>query len=272
MRIRRLVGTPPMPFRSLLPAVASFLLTAACLGPAQAADANADLETLLATGGCTGCDLRGVHLEGRVLTIQGLSHTNLSGANLSGIELRAQSISHVDFTNANLHGARIWANSIGDSQFVNTDLSEAYLGTSSGHGQHWIFTQNRFLSSNLRKARIETDICYHSHFENSDLTGFSMISYEVIRYCTVTNAKADQSFWDGFFINQVFSKTSLVGASFTEEKQSNIDFLGCDLRNAVLGDVDGQARNNYTDSNLSGARIKGVVCAEGSVGVCNPGS
>jgi uncharacterized protein YjbI with pentapeptide repeats len=246
------------------------LATAASLGAAPTAHAG-DLEKLLATGACEGCDLHGIDLSGRVVTIQTLSGSDLSGANLRGIELRATYINRNDFTGANLHGAKIWANGMGDNQFVDADLSEAYLGTSSGHGMRWMFSQNRIRSSNLTKARIETDICYHSHFEDSDLSGFSLIAYEVVRYCTVTNSRADGSSWDAWFINQVFTKTSLVGATITQEKQSNIDFIGSDLRNARLWS-DGQAHNSYRDSNLSGAKVDGVSCAEGSLGACAPGS
>jgi uncharacterized protein YjbI with pentapeptide repeats len=201
------------------------------------------------------------------MTIKALRRSKLSGANLGGIEWRAGIIDGNDFGNANLHGARIWANGIDNNKFVGTDMGEAYLGTSSGHGRYWSFSQNIVREANLVKARIETDLCYHSQFEGSDLSGFSMVAYDVIRFCTVTDSKADGSYWTGQFINQVFTRTSLVDARFGQEPQSNIDFIDSDLRNAVLS-AGGQAFNSFAGSILSGANIRGVICAEGSIGVC----
>ena len=252
-------------------AVTSFLSIVVSLGAASSAHANADLEKLLTTGSCEGCDLQGIDLQNQVVTINSLQGSKLSGANLAGIELRAELIGDNDFSDANLRGAKIWANGINGNRFVRTNLSEAYLGTSSGHGRRWSFSGNTVESSNLTKARIETDMCFTSHFKNSDLSGFSMVAYEFIRYCTVTNSKADGSSWNGRFINQSYSNTSLVGATFVQENQSYIYFSSCDLRNAVLRH-EGNPINIFDGSNLSGATIRGVLCAEGSLGVCNPPS
>lgn len=86
--------------------IIGLLALASIAAPAAAFD-QADLDRLLETKNCPGCDLSGADLSGR----------NLAEADLSGANLRGANLENANLTNANLAGANL----------DNTNLFYAYL-------------------------------------------------------------------------------------------------------------------------------------------------
>ncbi|MBR8830479.1 MAG: hypothetical protein N5P05_000047 [Chroococcopsis gigantea SAG 12.99] len=96
------------------------------LSTARAEDLQ-DLQTLLRTRRCPGCDLSnaglvqsnlpGAQLQGANLTGANLSRANLSGANLTGANLAG----------ASLHGANLQGANLTKTNLTGVDLREAYL-------------------------------------------------------------------------------------------------------------------------------------------------
>ncbi|HYX33425.1 MAG TPA: pentapeptide repeat-containing protein, partial [Oligoflexus sp.] len=162
------------------------------------AGVSEDLEKLLATGSCHGCDLSGVDLNGQTLNWTSLKNSRLVGANLSGAEIRvAQNIEGNDFSGANLKGTKVWTPQLNGNIFKGTDLSEASLNASSGHGLQWSFQRNQFIQATLTDAVISTDLCYLTTFTDSNLTRMKFTAYWVARACNVSQSKAEGSEWSG---------------------------------------------------------------------------
>ena len=108
---RRVVKTEPLIF--LLTVILSFT----CLTDNSFGYSESDLQKLLSTKECVGCDLSGADLSGSNLmninltgaNLRGanLVYTNLARANLTGTNLNHADLWHTDLTGANLTGATL---------------------------------------------------------------------------------------------------------------------------------------------------------------------
>ena len=78
---------------------------------------DGDLERLITTGNCPGCDLRKAKLVGENLIGADLSYSDLGNANLTGVNL----------TEANLTGANLVRVSLVNAKLPKAILAEAYL-------------------------------------------------------------------------------------------------------------------------------------------------
>jgi hypothetical protein len=88
----------------------------ACAGAAHAFDAG-DLETLLASGKCPGCDLRGADLRNR----------NLNGVQLNAADLRDARLAGSSLAGASLRGARLTGIDFFEVRLTGADLRDADL-------------------------------------------------------------------------------------------------------------------------------------------------
>jgi len=111
--------------RRMLTATA-FVLASLFMAPAVAFD-PAELDRLLKTKHCNGCNLEGVDLRGKAL--QGaelrwvmLDRADLRGANLKGADLTGASLQGARLERANLQGARLEG-----ARLLGVDLSEVKL-------------------------------------------------------------------------------------------------------------------------------------------------
>lgn len=85
-------------------------------GAGHAFDAG-DLETLLASGKCPGCDLRGADLRNR----------DLRGAQLEAADLRDAQLTGSSLAGANLRGARLTGVELHEVRLTGADLRDADL-------------------------------------------------------------------------------------------------------------------------------------------------
>jgi len=94
-------------------------------------DANAQtatpLQTLINTGKCIGCDLKGVDLS----SID-LGHVDLTGADLSSANMRDSNFAGSNFTTANLSGANMVNSNFINAVFTSAKLGGSILGDSNG--------------------------------------------------------------------------------------------------------------------------------------------
>ena len=134
-------------------------------GSAQA-DSASDLQKLLTTNRCEGCDLSGVNLIGIDLSnaqLQGakLNAANLSGADLSGANLTKVSAVGTSFVGANLQkttlvkASLIYANlakaQLNDAILQGTDLQGANLVSADLNGAK--ITESDFTGANLAEMK-----------------------------------------------------------------------------------------------------------------------
>lgn len=104
--------------------------------------------------------------------------------------------------------------------------------------------------ADLAGASIDAWLCYHSSFENVDFTsGFWRFS-RVTRFCNFTDSVADHATFEGWFVSQQFTRTSLRGATFILDPRSNVTFKDCDLEGATI--IDNGAVVKIENSQMSG--------------------
>ncbi len=229
-----------------------------------------DVDRFLSNGNCNGCDLTGADLHGKTITVNELTESKLDGADLRGIELRANTISGNDFGSANLEGASIWVTQFRKNTFKAANLNKAIINNASGHGLAFGFFDNEFRSSTLINARLDTDICYHSQFYDSDLSGFQLFSYGMIRYCNAWESKLDGSFWSGVLTRQNFVGCSALKAYFSirGEQIGDVFFRDSDLRGARIDKELSNSYISFENTQLEGAMVTGVVCTAASTEAC----
>jgi len=104
----------------------SLLFTLVPFQAAKAYDA-AQLQRLLATGACVGCDLRGVDLSGLSLDNIRLSWSDLTDSNLRGVSMRGVNLVGADLHNADLTNADLRGSVLKKANLTGVDLSEVHL-------------------------------------------------------------------------------------------------------------------------------------------------
>tara|TARA_Y100000031_G_scaffold22616_1_gene23705 strand:- start:535 stop:5526 length:4992 start_codon:yes stop_codon:yes gene_type:complete len=139
--------------------------------------AGDDLQTLLATNMCPGCqlsgaeltgkDLSGANLAGANLSEAVLTGANLSGANLAGAQLRKANLTGANLSSANCAGAMLKEASLIGAQAVKTnfagaDLSQANL---SGVG----LTEVSLVSAMLSGVNLSGATLHQADFTSADL-------------------------------------------------------------------------------------------------------
>ena len=98
---RRVVKTEPLIF--LLTVILSFT----CLTDNSFGYSESDLQKLLSTKECVGCDLSGADLSGLDLREADLTKANLSKADLTKAKLITTNLTKADLTKAKLKGANL---------------------------------------------------------------------------------------------------------------------------------------------------------------------
>jgi Pentapeptide repeats (8 copies) len=143
----------------------SFIAMIALAGSAQA-DPARNLQTLLTTNRCEGCDLSGVNLIGIDLSNAQLQGAKLNAANLTGADLSGANLSKVSAVGTSLVGANlqkailvkaslIYANlanaQLNDAVLQGTDLQGANLAGADLNGAK--VTESDFVGANLAEIK-----------------------------------------------------------------------------------------------------------------------
>ncbi|MGB7442748.1 MAG: pentapeptide repeat-containing protein [Coleofasciculaceae cyanobacterium] len=122
---------------------AILLTTTSISNPAQAENLQ-DVQQLLSSKECEGCDLKdaglflanlvGAKLSGADLSRANLSRANLAGADLSGANLSGTSLNGANLTGANLSGANLTGADLRDAFLVNAQLFGVSLSSTYVQG------------------------------------------------------------------------------------------------------------------------------------------
>ena len=118
------------------------------------ADPAKDLQKLLTTSSCEGCDLSGVSLIG----------IDLSGAQLQGAKLNAANFSGADLSSANLTGV----SAVGTS-FVGANL------------QKTVFVKTSLIYANLAKAQLNDAVLTNTDLQGANLVGADLSGAKITK-------------------------------------------------------------------------------------------
>ncbi len=129
----------------------------------------ADLNTLITTNKCIGCDLSGVDLSRKQLVNADLQAANLvgaklAGANLTGAKLGGANLTGADLTSTNLSGAVMQAASLIDVNFVDTNLTRTDL------------TYANLVNTNFSRAILRQTNLGAANLALADFTGANLTS------------------------------------------------------------------------------------------------
>ncbi len=114
-------------------AIFSLLVTVCLAGPALAESPIPevpypfDVQQLLTTNLCPGCDLAGAELRGAHLIGADLRDADLTGADLSWVNLEGADLTGADLTEANLTGAFLTNATLINADLDNANLAQAQL-------------------------------------------------------------------------------------------------------------------------------------------------
>jgi Pentapeptide repeats (8 copies) len=128
---------------------------------------TADLNQLISTNKCVGCDLSGADLSRRQLANADLQAANLVGAkltstNLSGAKLGGANLTGADLTNTNLSQAVLQAASLIDVNFIGTNLTNTDL------------TYANLVNTNFRRATLRNTNLGGANLALADFTGANL--------------------------------------------------------------------------------------------------
>ena len=123
----------------------------------EAKQSSEQVQQILETRSCPGCDLRGVDLSGGLLVGADFSGANLDGADLSGARLSQSNLRGASLQDANLEGAIL-----NDTDLTGANLTGAQLAGS------------RLLEAILVDANLTSVDLEGARFRNTDLSGATM--------------------------------------------------------------------------------------------------
>jgi Pentapeptide repeats (8 copies) len=159
----------------------SFCCALMLLSTVSAASAYnpADLNTLISTKKCVGCDLSGADLSGKQLATADLQAANLIGANLTGTNLTGAKLGGANLTGANLTGtnlagAMLQAASLVDINFIRTNLTKTdftYANLVNTSFRRAILSQTDLRGSNLALADFTGANLRNLNLTDANLTG-----------------------------------------------------------------------------------------------------
>ena len=232
-----------------------------------------DLDTLLSTGDCVGCDLS--NISSTQLTANELQGANLSDANLSGADLSGFELFDNDFSNANLSGVNLSNAILVSNDFTSTNLSNANLtGIETGLANSFelanasnatfsgasFFNIVSFINANLQNANFDNTVFDEiTSFDGADLTGASFSGADL----------SGANFSDADLTSANLANTTIPDGSFgtaveLEFGRNNFPFFTAEAINLFTGVVGANLTNaDLTGSTASDANISRSTALEG---------
>jgi uncharacterized protein YjbI with pentapeptide repeats len=219
---------------------------------AQAANPD-QVQRVLKTGQCPGCDLSGANLVDANLFGANLSNANLSGANLTGANLGSANLMDANLSGAKLVKASLHRALLESTNFSNADLSNAYLRDAE------INTTN-FQGAVLQGVNLSRTNLAGVDFQGVDLTGANLSGANLVQVQSPgLSSRSDiASAFSAFF---VFGATSSYNNScdrnssmFTSAEKQGISFAFANLSGAKLQGAN-LSQTLLAYSNLSGANL-----------------
>ncbi len=221
--------------------------------PAIAAS-NDDLNRLISTNSCSGCDVSGATLNETDLSKADLSRTDLSGVDLTKAILKGADLSHTnlqgsklqstDLSSTNLSGADLSNAQLISAILSNADLTGANLSNAELKGaRFWGFAGFANLSSaNLSGAKLKgVDLSKiklsDANLTSADLSGSSLRD-ALLNGANLSNANLIQANMANARLNHANLKAAqLTGANLKKANLTGADLTGADLREINLTDA-----------------------------------
>ena len=228
--------------------------------------ANPDqVQRVMKTGQCPGCDLSGANLAEANLFGANLVNANLSGANLSGANLGAANLSDANLSGANLTKASLHRATLENTDLSKADLSNAYLRDAE-------IADINLQGAVMKGVNLSRTNLASVNFQGADLTGANLSGANLVLVRTPgLNYRSDiTSAFSAFFVFGVSSSGNAcdrTSYAFTSAEKQGIRLTFADLSGAKLQGANlSQALLAY--SNLSGADLRGADL-KGAVLVCS---
>lgn len=248
----------------VLALVVGIPLGLAAMPIAQAANPE-QVQRVLKTGQCPGCDLSGANLAEANLFGANLVNANLSGANLSGANLGSANL-----TDTNLSAANLTKASLHRATLENTDLSKANL--SNAYLRDAEIADINLQGAMLQGVNLSRTNLARINFQNADLTGANLSGANLVLVQTPgLNPRSDiASAFSAFFVFGVGSSNNAcdrTSYTFTSAEKQGISLTFANLSGAKLQGANlSQALLAYSD--LSGADLRNADL-KGAVLVCS---
>ena len=224
-------------------------------------------QTLLETGQCVRCDLRGVDLKGETLEGVNLEGANLQNADLAGVNLQnsylvGADLRGVNLTKANLSGSRLTGASLGGSKLIGAKLNSTFIQRAS-------LQRADLESANLEGATLEGTNLEGANLSKADLSDgtasrylpFAGVRkfnrYTIIKRANLSGANLTQALLE----DARFNESNLTKANFTDVEFNDTHFRGADLSGAVLEDMPAKGME-LCNTTLPDGSISNDACPE----------
>lgn len=118
-----------------------------------------NLQTLLETKSCFGCDLKGADLSHQVIRVDSLYGIDFTGADLSGTVIYAGEIRYVDFSEVIFDQTYIHSGHITGSLFNNSRIKDSTFFLWISHDNFGIFYNNEMKNVRMEGGGITAKVC-----------------------------------------------------------------------------------------------------------------
>jgi uncharacterized protein YjbI with pentapeptide repeats len=246
--------------------IAALLVSPSLIAGSIAQAANPDqVQQLLKTNQCNGCDLSGADLTEANLFGANLVSANLAGANLSGANLGSANLSEANLSGAKLNKASLYRATLENTNLSNADLSNAYLKDAT-------IVDINLQGATLRSANLSRTNLAGINFQGVDLTGANLSGANLVQVRSPgLNPRSDiASAFSAFFVFGVSSSRNScdpTSSTFTSAEKQGLSFAFANLSGAKLQEANlSQALMAYSD--LTGADLRNADLT-GAVLVCS---
>lgn len=195
--------------------------TMLALGPSLGFD-QADVDELMKSKHCFGCDFGQVELESAQLADAYLTYSNFNGARLAGIDLsgayiRFSSMENADVTGGDLRGADLWDSRLAGIILVDVDLQGAAFEGSNMRGAD--LTEADLKDANMKDTNLRDAKLVNASLVGANLSGASLRGSDLTG-ADLTNAQLDKT----GLREANLTDAVLTGASTTNSNMSGAVF------------------------------------------------
>ena len=230
------------------------ILTVCWMLPAIAANDD-DLNRLLSTNSCSGCDFSGATLSESSLSNADLSRANLTGTDLTKAMLKSADLSHTSLQGARLQNANLSNANLSGADLSNAKLNGAILSSAELAGANlsnaelkgarfWGFAGFANLSSanlsgaNLQGADLSSIKLLDTNLTNADLSNGAILRDALLNGAILGGANLAQANLVNAHLNHAnLQAAKLTGANFRKANLTGADLTGADLSEINLADA-----------------------------------
>jgi Pentapeptide repeats (8 copies) len=204
------------------------------------ADPAKDLQKLLTTNRCEGCDLSGVNLIGIDLSNAQLQGAKLNAANLAGADLSGANLTKVSAVGASFMGSNLQKTTLVQASLVYANLAKAQLNNAILQGTD--LQGANLVGADLNGAKIT----------ESDFVGANLAEIKRSQPWLAT----DKNRFEGEVRVSIDSKPTVV--------EKEVEATGSTQSNTVTGSSNGNVLQGGRGGNQNPDRIDGVLGGAGT--------